>query len=152
MEHRISMCAALLESSSLKRIEASEPMESFVIDHVARYGEQETKSPSPSLWPPPWPHITFFFFSWRLSLGDCRRVQLDVRDVLRVRRRQVQLPEQRAVRDAGRVRVRQPGHAPQLGRHPPHRGRVQADHRRMAQRALLPPAHPSQLSMERGRQ
>ncbi|AQL01996.1 Lipase-like [Zea mays] len=74
------------------------------------------------------------------------RVQLGVPGVLRLGGRQVQLPEQRAVRHVGRVRVLQPGVAPQLGRHPPHRGRLQADHRRLAQRALLPPRHPPQLS------
>ncbi|KAG2604315.1 hypothetical protein PVAP13_4NG037408 [Panicum virgatum] len=73
------------------------------------------------------------------------RLQHGVPDVLRRRRRQVQLPEQCAVRDVGRGGVLQPGGAPQLGRHPPHRGRLQADHRRLAQRRLLQPGHPPQL-------
>jgi hypothetical protein len=73
--------------------------------------------------------------------GGLCRVQHGVPGVLRLRRRQVQLPEQRAVRHVGRLRLLQPGGAPQLGRHPPHRGRVQADHRRVAQRPLLPPGH-----------
>jgi hypothetical protein len=86
-----------------------------------------------------WSFLLVFFF-------DDGRVQLGVRDVLRVRWRQVQLSEQRAVWDAGRVPVRQPRVTPQLGRHPPHRGGLQAHHRRMAQRPVLQPAHPPQLA------
>jgi hypothetical protein len=61
--------------------------------------------------------------------------------VLRRRRWQVQLPEQRAVRHAGRVRVLQPVVVAELGRHPPDGDRVQEDRRRLAQRGLLPPGH-----------
>ena len=89
--------------------------------------------------------LSFFFFLAGVPAGCACRLQHGVPDVLRRRRRQVQLPEQRAVRDVGRGGVLQPGGAPQLGRHPPHRGRLQADHRRLAQRRLLQPGHPPQL-------
>ncbi|XBJ27347.1 hypothetical protein VPH35_004621 [Triticum aestivum] len=75
------------------------------------------------------------------------RFQRGFRGVLRLRGRQVQLRQQSAVRDAGRGGVRQPGRPPQLGRHPPHRGSIQAHQRRLAQRALLQPAHPPHINI-----
>jgi hypothetical protein len=67
--------------------------------------------------------------------------QHEPKGVLRRQRWQVQLPEQRAVRHAGRVRVLQPVVVPELGRHPPDGGGVQEDLRWLAQRGLLPPGH-----------
>ncbi len=60
--------------------------------------------------------------------------------MLRGGRREVQLPERREVRHVGSLRVLQPVVVVELGRHPSHGGGVQADRRRVGQRALLPPA------------